>query len=142
MPQSKYLKQDGKVIYPITIAENVFLENGESIGNFSQEVINKTVSGIGTFTFTFIKYGRICIVKIYLVTSSSYSVGQKTIMSANELPVKYRPLIDISTIIARYDSGQQGLGNIMFGANGSVTYGVDVAGSNGVVIPTSIAYIV
>lgn len=49
-------------------------------------------------------------------------------MSANELPVKYRPLIDISTIIARYDSGQQELGNIMFGANGSVTYGLMLLG--------------
>ena len=142
MAQSKYLKQNGEVFYPITLAENVLLDNGESIGDFSQEVINKIVSGIGTFTFTFMKYGRICVVKIYLVTNSSYSVGQKTIMSANELPVKYRPLIDISTIIARYDSGQQGLGNLMFGANGSVTYGVDVAGASGVVIPTSIAYIV
>lgn len=142
MTQSKYLKQNGEVIYPITLAENVLLNSGESIGDFSQEVINKTVSGIGTFTFTFIKYGRLCVVEIYLVTSAAYGVGQKTIMSSGELATKYRPLINISTVIARYDSGQQGLGNIMFGANGSITYGVDITAANGVVMTTSIAYIV
>lgn len=142
MPNGKYLKQEGDVIYPYTLAQNVLNEeNGNPINLSSSTTLTKTVSGLGSFTFNFYKYNKFVFVTLRFVTNSTYTTGWSDVYASGSVPSAYRPIDTVNVAICRENSGTHGEGLLQIFNDGTIRYGRNVAGTSGVVMGCSAMYL-
>ena len=107
----------------------------------SNEQVNVSTS-IGTFNFWFQRYGDVVTVQYFCSTTAAHAVGGWS-LGTSIIPESYRPTITaVRCPICRHDSGTQWQGVLVFNADGSITYGQDVAGVSGVWIIGSGSWII
>ena len=84
------------------------------------------------------KMGNMRMLAMSLSTKTSLATGNYAIGTIDN--ASDRPQFAVSNFIARQDSGSQGIGTITVNSNGSVYYGVDIAGVSGVTIVTQVTW--
>ena len=84
------------------------------------------------------KMGNMRMLAMSLSTKTSLATGNYAIGTIDN--ASDRPQFTVSNFIARQDSGSQGIGTITVNSNGSVYYGVDIAGVSGVTIVTQVTW--
>lgn len=99
-------------------------------------------TSIGTFNFWFQRYGDVVTVQYLCSPTATHAVGGWS-LGTSIIPESYRPTITaVRCPICRQDSGTQWQGVLVFNADGSITYGQDVAGVSGVWIIGSGSWII
>lgn len=122
-------------------------QTGAEVQDLLDNILAKT-SGVG-FTLTdttnfavhstvLYKMGNMRMLAMSLATKTSLATGNYAIGTIDN--ASDRPQFAVSNFIARQDSGSQGIGTITVNSNGSVYYGVDIAGVNGVTIVTQVTW--